>query len=258
MSPTVARYSYDTWGKCTVEFDNTGYIARVNPFRYRGYYYDHETQLYYLNSRYYDPDTGRFINADSPEYVSIQGGNLFAYCGNCPTKNADYLGFCYTPTYPESYVPSYSGSSGASVENKKDKHFDIPAWIVSTAIDLALIIVNPAAVATFSLTISPIISALKLEGIKKIAINLIKKAVPKFIGLFSKLFTFIRSVIWKVAGVTLFFAADFFATKIWGFFNNIIFEAIDFIINLSTWGGFTATFLDYVTDFNLNGVIRLG
>ncbi len=108
---TVARYSYDAWGKCTVEFDSTGYIADINPFRYRGYYLDKETNLYYLNSRYYDANTGRFINADSPEYVSIQGGNLFAYCGNCPTKNADYLGFCYTPTYPESYVPNNSGSS---------------------------------------------------------------------------------------------------------------------------------------------------
>jgi len=95
---TVARYSYDAGGKCTVDYDNTGYIANINPFRYRGYYLDKETNLYYLNSRYYDANTGRFINADSPEYVSIQGGNLFTYCGNCPTKNADYFGFCYVPT----------------------------------------------------------------------------------------------------------------------------------------------------------------
>lgn len=112
-----------------------------------------------MQSRYYDAETGRFINADSPEYVSIQGGNLFTYCGNCPTKNTDYFGFCYVPTYPESYIPS----GGTSIENKKDKHFDVPAWIVATAIDLALIIVNPAAVATFSLTLSPIIEALILR-----------------------------------------------------------------------------------------------
>ena len=108
---TVAKYSYDAWGKCTIDFDNTGYIANINPFRYRGYYLDRETGLYYLNSRYYDANTGRFINVDSPEYVSVQGGNLFAYGGNCPTKNADYFGFCYVPTYPESYVPNNSGSS---------------------------------------------------------------------------------------------------------------------------------------------------
>lgn len=109
---TVARYSYNAWGKCTVTQDTTEIgIADINPFRYRGYYFDRETDLYYLNSRYYDANTGRFINADSPEYVSTQGGNLFAYCGNCPTKNADYLGFCYTPTYPETYIPSYSSPS---------------------------------------------------------------------------------------------------------------------------------------------------
>lgn len=55
--------------------------------------------MYYLQSRYYDPSVGRFVNADSPDYVAIQGGNLYAYCANCPTKNADYAGFCYTPSY---------------------------------------------------------------------------------------------------------------------------------------------------------------
>ena len=117
---TVAKYSYDAWGKCTVEFDSTDYIADINPFRYRGYYFDKETELYYLNSRYYDANTGRFINADSPEYVSIQGGNLFSYCGNCPTKNADYFGFCYVPTYPETYIPSYSSPSYSYGEKKKE------------------------------------------------------------------------------------------------------------------------------------------
>ena len=117
---TVAKYSYDAWGKCIIEYDSTGYIANINPFRYRGYYFDNETNLYYLNSRYYDANTGRFINVDSPEYVSIQGGNLFAYGGNCPTKNADYFGFCYVPTYPETYIPSYSSPS-YSYGNKKKK-----------------------------------------------------------------------------------------------------------------------------------------
>ncbi len=66
-----------------------------NPFRYRGYYYDEESGLYYLNSRYYDPVTGRFINADG--YVSgiggdIQGYNLFAYCFNNPINLSDSNG----------------------------------------------------------------------------------------------------------------------------------------------------------------------
>ena len=60
----VARYTYDAWGKCTVQNADGWTAGDANPFRYRGYYYDTETGLYYLNSRYYDPEVGRFINAD--------------------------------------------------------------------------------------------------------------------------------------------------------------------------------------------------
>ena len=84
---TVARYTYDAWGVCTVTADTSGVnIAAVNPFRYRGYYYDTETGLYYLQSRYYDPTVGRFINADDPQYMcislSVHGYNGYAYCNN--------------------------------------------------------------------------------------------------------------------------------------------------------------------------------
>ena len=87
----VAKYSYDAWGKCTVT-NATGYtVGEKNPFRYRGYYYDTETGLYYLNSRYYSPEFGRFISADS--FVSTgqgtTGGNMFAYCGNNPVNRFD-------------------------------------------------------------------------------------------------------------------------------------------------------------------------
>ena len=57
------------------------HIGNLNPFRYRGYYYDNETGYYYLNSRYYDPETGRFINADDVSYINpeiINGLNLYA------------------------------------------------------------------------------------------------------------------------------------------------------------------------------------
>ena len=66
-------------------------LADVNPFRYRGYYYDSETGYYYLNSRYYDPETGRFLNADDPAYIGDSGieGNLYAYCGNNAVNDSD-------------------------------------------------------------------------------------------------------------------------------------------------------------------------
>ena len=91
----VVAYTYDAWGKLlSTTGTMAGSIGTLNPFRYRGYFYDTETGLYYLNSRYYNPGTGRFINADG--YVStgqgIVGNNMFAYCGNNPVLYSDYSG----------------------------------------------------------------------------------------------------------------------------------------------------------------------
>ena len=89
-------YTYDMWGKQTGVTDTSGTgLADVNPFRYRGYYYDSETGYYYLNSRYYDPETGRFLNADDPAYIGDSGieGNLYAYCGNNAVNMEDPDGY---------------------------------------------------------------------------------------------------------------------------------------------------------------------
>ena len=79
----------------TEEMSYNSSVAKLNPFRYRGYYYDTETGLYYLNSRYYDPSIGRFINADDISYIQptdINGLNLFAYCYNNPVMYYDFGG----------------------------------------------------------------------------------------------------------------------------------------------------------------------
>jgi RHS repeat-associated protein len=78
-------------------------LGEANPFRYRSYYWDDETGLYYLQSRYYDPEVGRFVNADEPETMVLQGDsnilatNLFAYCFNNPIMNIDNSGMVVTP-----------------------------------------------------------------------------------------------------------------------------------------------------------------
>ena len=76
---TAASYVYDSWGKVV---SATGTLAEVNPIRYRGYYYDTETGLYYLQSRYYDPEMGRFINADEFINTNLSEINIYLYCAN--------------------------------------------------------------------------------------------------------------------------------------------------------------------------------
>lgn len=87
---SVAEYRYDAWGKI---LEATGTMANINPIRYRGYYFDQETGLYYLQSRYYDPEVGRFINADDAGTLGANGEilsyNLFAYCLNNPVNRTD-------------------------------------------------------------------------------------------------------------------------------------------------------------------------
>ncbi len=118
----IVRYTYDAWGNVKTEYltknikengeiieeyfvfhddfkyndisEINAFVAFKNPFRYRSYYYDFETNLYYLNSRYYDPEIGRFINADDISNLDttkdvINGLNLYCYCLNNPTNTSD-------------------------------------------------------------------------------------------------------------------------------------------------------------------------
>ena len=95
----VVSYSYDTWGKLlgiTGSLANT--VGVKNPYRYRGYRYDTETGLYYLNSRYYEPELGRWINADSTTILvdnlsNLTQYNLFTYCFNNPVNMLDTDGY---------------------------------------------------------------------------------------------------------------------------------------------------------------------
>ena len=112
----MVEYTYDVFGKWSLHIpeeiynlNNLTYFVHaltavsLNPFGYRGYCYDGYTGLYYLQSRYYDPNTGRFINADDTNYLNatgtVLGCNLFAYCENDAVNGVDYKG-----TLPSSVI----------------------------------------------------------------------------------------------------------------------------------------------------------
>jgi RHS repeat-associated protein len=89
----VVKYTYDAWGNILEQTDNT--LAKLNPYRYRGYRYDEETSLYYLNSRYYNAEMGRFINADGTlgGTGDVLGHNMYAYAHNNPVMKDDPSGY---------------------------------------------------------------------------------------------------------------------------------------------------------------------
>ena len=90
-----AKYKYDAFGNCTVTNSTNVHLANYNPIRYRGYYWDSETNLYYLNARYYSPEWRRFIFPDDTSYLdpeSVNGLNLYCYCNNDPVNFVDPSG----------------------------------------------------------------------------------------------------------------------------------------------------------------------
>ena len=91
----VVKYFYDAWGNHLITDNTTNNLGTLNPFRYRSYYYDVETQLYWVSSRYYSPELCRFISPDDVSYLdpsSINGLNLYAYCANNPVMYVDPSG----------------------------------------------------------------------------------------------------------------------------------------------------------------------
>ena len=135
-------YSYDAWGKFLGAYDENGneitnpYSAALsNPLRYRGYYYDDETGLYYLNSRYYNPEWGTFICADG--YVStgeqIVAKNMYAYCLNNPVNYADPSGMaciCRTKRVWRDHVCTDNYVFGYTVSLRRETYYFNCGWLL--------------------------------------------------------------------------------------------------------------------------------
>ena len=121
----VVAYTYDAWGRL---LSTTGSLASTlgvyNPLRYRGYVYDRETGLYYLQSRYYNPIWGRFLNADALVSTGqgVLGNNMFAYCGNNPVIRRDASGCAFETIFDVITL-------GFSVAEVVLNPYDPMAWI---------------------------------------------------------------------------------------------------------------------------------
>ena len=137
----VVQYTYDSWGKVlTVGGALASTVGAANPIRYRGYYYDTETGLYYLVSRYYDPETGRFISPD----IVAEEGNLYAYCVNDPVNRADDSGY---------------------LSQKFEKIFKYVAIGVTVAATVALAATTIIATSNVAITIASIAAGTAIGGL---------------------------------------------------------------------------------------------
>jgi len=136
----LCSYLYDSWGNIISIKDNNGNIIRdtshigiINPYRYRSYYYDNETKLYYLNSRYYNPEWGRFINADV--YLGctgdILGYNLYLYVSNNPVNNSDETGRLFKKAW--SKIKEKAKQATKTVKNVVNKVVSVAKKTVSKA-----------------------------------------------------------------------------------------------------------------------------
>lgn len=154
MYNKVVQYQYDAWGQILSITDAEGnvitdpnHIAHINPFRYRSYYYDKETNLYYLNSRYYNPVWGRFLNADE-----ILGDtsqiiyNLYSYCGNNPVNLGDVdgniglvLGCVIIGAVAGALAGAVYGAAKSKLKNKKIKAKDVAKSAVIGGIGGAIV-----------------------------------------------------------------------------------------------------------------------
>lgn len=131
---TLVQYTYDAWGNALAVFGAMpSTLGKTNPLRYRGYVYDEDTGLYYLQSRYYDPEMGRFINADvfASTGQGLLGNNMFAYCGNNPICRVDSSGYFFF-TVLGTVVGAAFGALDAVIQGKTGDEFT--ASVVSGAI----------------------------------------------------------------------------------------------------------------------------
>ena len=167
-------YTYDAWGNCTITLNTNG-IANKNPIRYRGYYYDEDTKLYYLNDRYYSSLWHRFISPDNVANLNPKTPNsinLFVYANNNP------INLQYNTSVSNSYIGdrnliSVASAMRVSASNDVYKHIglpQVPEWVdtLSTGLDHGFSMINPIRSALACLQYTDLWDLMRLDGITEL------------------------------------------------------------------------------------------
>jgi len=228
----VTTYTYDAWG--TV-LSVTGTLAEtvgtVNPVRYKSYYFDSETDWYYLQSRYYDPVVGRFLNADLVEFLGVTktviSNNLFGYCENNAINYNDFLGYWKWPIIKR-----------------------IPSFLISTLIDTPILLLASG----LNLTWLGITAPLKVLS-KKAALIVFQKAViPAVKGVIGKIIqAAVNALIW-IGQKVLAACINVAVTQALGL---LLSNGARFLSACLSLGGFIAAIIDVCSDNKFDGWIRL-
>ena len=212
----AATYTYDAWGKLLT---SSGDMAEVNPLRYRGYFYDAETGLYYLQSRYYDPEVSRFINPDVFATSDIDGvlaANMFAYCENNPIRNTDSTGAIGVDTLISVGIRAATGAvtsliSGiAAGDRGKDLIWDVACGAAAGATD-GFVSTAISAVAAATDAYKCYKEGVSIEGC---VIVFVSEFVSSFVG--GSIFPegFFGKGIWEALGISAFDLSVGFAVNL--------------------------------------------
>ena len=193
MGQTVARYRYDAWGACTIVADTSGRnIATINPFRYRGYYLDSESGLYYLQSRYYDPTTGRFINGDDVVFLGNNNSsiswNLYAYCENTPVNMVDLYGYVAVSKTNNYYTISFNDWETSALIGAVTVGIEVAGFLLAVIAAIPTIGIGTAvgiAICTAGAVIAASLSYMnQLGNHKGLNLHLSRKIyLPSYIGI---------------------------------------------------------------------------
>lgn len=197
------KYVYNAWGEHkiynadgTILSADSNNIGNLNPMRYRGYYYDEEFALYYLQSRYYDPALGRFISTDSVDYLnpdSVTGMNLYAYCGNNPIMYYDPTGYSLLAIFLILAVGTIAGGAIGAVKatNEGKEGWDFAKNVIlgaaiglaasGAAISISAVVVG--AISGISATIFGGVSVIQAFGIGASAFNFTAYVIMPLFGI---------------------------------------------------------------------------